>query len=107
MGQLLIYGSVAAGIQLAGSIIHSREYRVIGFIDDDVHLQGNDIDGWRVYRPDEINNLLAGYVMFELWLAIPSASRVRRNEIIDSLRCYPVHVRTLLGMVDLAQGKVQ
>lgn len=44
--------------------------------------------------------------MFELWLAIPSVSRVRRNEIIDSLRGYPVHIRTLPGMVDLAQGKV-
>ena len=44
--------------------------------------------------------------MFVLWLAIPSVSRVRRNEIIDSLRGYPVHIRTLPGMVDLAQGKV-
>jgi FlaA1/EpsC-like NDP-sugar epimerase len=42
----------------------------------------------------------------DILLAIPSMSRQRRNEVIDSLRALPVHIRTLPGMADLASGRV-
>src|SRR5690606_8219071 len=43
----------------------------------------------------------------EVLLAIPSAPRARRNEIIDMLAEYPVQVRTIPGFMDLASGRVQ
>lgn len=42
----------------------------------------------------------------DILLAIPSASRERRNKIIHSLRLLPVHTRTLPGLSDLASGRV-
>ncbi|RYE97085.1 MAG: polysaccharide biosynthesis protein, partial [Oxalobacteraceae bacterium] len=40
-------------------------------------------------------------------LALPSASRQRRNEIIHELRSLSVSVRTLPGLMDLAHGRVE
>ena len=40
-------------------------------------------------------------------LAIPSAGRRRRTEIIDALQSLPVKVQSLPGVMDLARGKVQ
>jgi FlaA1/EpsC-like NDP-sugar epimerase len=42
----------------------------------------------------------------DILLALPSASRERRNQIIESLSPLPVHVRTLPGLADLASGRV-
>ena len=42
----------------------------------------------------------------DILLALPSASRQRRHQIIEGLRSVPVHIRTLPGMADLASGRV-
>jgi FlaA1/EpsC-like NDP-sugar epimerase len=42
----------------------------------------------------------------DILLALPSASRERRKEILDGLRHLPVHIRTLPGLSDLANGRV-
>src|SRR5690606_7692036 len=43
----------------------------------------------------------------EILLAIPSATRGRRREVLETLEPYPLHVRSVPGFMDLASGKVQ
>ena len=38
-------------------------------------------------------------------LAIPSVTRKRRNDILKTITPYPVAVRTLPSLTDLAEGK--
>lgn len=104
--QVLIYGAGSAGRQLAAALVSSNEYRLLGFLDDDDRLHGNTLDGWRVYNPGKITGLIVQLGVTEILLALPSASRQRRNSILESLRDHPVHVRTLPGMADLAAGRV-
>ena len=40
-------------------------------------------------------------------IALPSASRSDRFNIIDKLERYPIVVRTLPGLSEIAQGKVK
>jgi len=40
-------------------------------------------------------------------MAIPSATRARRQEVLRSLQSYSLHVRTIPGLMDLASGKVK
>ena len=54
----------------------------------------------------DIENLISKYKITEVLLALPSVSRVRRNEIINLLEPYPVMVRSLPGVSELAQGKI-
>jgi FlaA1/EpsC-like NDP-sugar epimerase len=42
----------------------------------------------------------------DILLAVPSASRARRTEIMHALRHLDLHVRTLPGLLDMARGSV-
>jgi len=103
---LLIYGAGAAGRQLAAALERAKEYRLVGFIDDDDRLWGNSLDGRVVYKPTELDRLVPELGIANVMLAIPSVSRQRRLQILDALRHLPVHVRTLPGLADLAAGRV-
>ena len=43
----------------------------------------------------------------EVLLAVPTMLSSRRAKIIDFLEPYPVHVRSLPGVAELAKGKVK
>lgn len=105
-GRLLIYGAGAAGAQTASALRSSHQYGLLGFIDDDTSKIGRSVNGVPVYSPSDIPHLIARQGATDILLAVPSASRERRNAILESLRIYPVHVRSLPGMADLASGRV-
>ncbi len=105
-GRLLIYGAGASGVQTAAAIANARQYVLVGFVDDDASKAGRSVNGVTVYAPRQIEGVVARRGVTDILLALPSASRMRRNEIIASLRKLPVHIRTLPGMSDLASGRV-
>jgi len=105
--RVLIYGAGAAGVQLASALNNSSEFNPVGFIDDNKDLQGSRVRGLSVYSVNDIEDLINKYKVDEVLIAIPSASRSDRFSIIDKLERYPVIVRTLPGLTELAQGKVK
>ncbi len=105
--RVLIYGAGSSGRQLAAAITDSRESHVVGFIDDDRSIARTRINGLRVHLSDDLANLVEKERIDDILLALPSASRQRRNEIIQNLRGLPVSVRTLPGLMDLAHGRVE
>jgi len=102
----LVYGAGDAGIQLASALEYSVEYKLVGFIDDSKELQGNQIRGLDVYSVDEINDVINKIKVDEVLVAMPSASRTKRRSVIDKLELFPVVVRILPGVAELAEGKV-
>lgn len=98
--RVLIYGAGVSGRQCAVAITSRREMDVRGFVDDSRELQGASIDGIRVFGPQHLRKLVDRYAIDEILLAIPSASRQRRNEILRSLRDLHVNVRTLPDLMD-------
>ncbi len=102
----LVYGAGDAGIQLVSALAHSSEYNPVGFIDDSKELQGNQIRGLNVYSLDGIKDVISKLKVDEVLVAMPSASRAKRLNIISSLESYPVQVRILPGVAELAEGKV-
>ena len=104
--RVLVYGAGDAGVQLVSALEHSGEYRPVGLIDDSKELQGNQIRGLTVYSIKAIDKVINKLKVDEVLIAMPSASRARRHAIIDTLEPYPVFVRMLPGVSELAQGKV-
>ena len=103
---ILIYGAGSAGRQLAGALSHTSDMRVVGYLDDDPELQGSVIGGIRIWPSQRLPDLVERLAVGEIFLAIPSASRARRNQILHMIRAAGVSVRTLPGLLDLAAGKV-
>jgi FlaA1/EpsC-like NDP-sugar epimerase len=105
-GRLLIFGAGTAGVQTAAALGISGQYELLGFVDDDSGKVGRSINGIRVYSQQDVAGLVAREGVTDILLALPSASRERRNNIIESLHSLPVHIRTLPGLADLASGRV-
>lgn len=104
--KVLIYGAGSAGRQLAVALSDSVLIRPVGFIDDDPSLQRSIIGGLRVWSRLDIGKVAAKHQVKEVFLAIPSADRRRRNEILDILRREGMATRTLPGILDIAHGSV-
>ena len=104
--KVLIYGAGSAGRQLAAAMTHSFEMQVVGFIDDDARLHGSVLSGKRIFNPGKLKELVVSNDISGVLLAIPSASRFRRNQIIAIVREAKLSVQTLPSMSDLAHGKV-
>lgn len=104
---VLVYGAGSAGIQLATALTYSQELNPVAFVDDEVTLSNHQIMGLKVYSSDDLGRLIASMNIEEVLLAMPSSSRKRRNEIINNLEPYPVLVRTVPGVSELAQGKLK
>ena len=105
-GRLLIYGAGEAGAQTALALGVAREYKVCGFVDDDPAKVGRSINGAPIIAPADVGAFVQRHEVGDVLLAIPSLSRERRRAIIASLQQLQVHVRSLPGLKDLAEGKV-
>ncbi|WP_417776487.1 polysaccharide biosynthesis protein [Stutzerimonas xanthomarina] len=105
--KVAVYGAGAAGNQLAAALRLGRGMRPVAFIDDDPNLYNRSIAGLRVYSPKHIQQMIDEMGADEILLAIPSASRARRREVLETLEHYPLHVRSVPGFMDLASGRVK
>ncbi len=104
---VLIYGAGSSGRQLSAAVAHNSAMRVVGFIDDDTSLHGASVDGKMIHPPEEVLSLVQRYSVSDVLLAIPTASRRRKREILEALGPAQVGVRILPGLVDLAAGRIE
>jgi len=103
---VLIYGAGDAGLQLVSALKSSSQYNPVGFIDDAKELQNNQVSGLNIFGIDKIDNLIGKLKVDEILIAMPSVSRAKRRSILNKLEQYPIVVRILPGMSELAQGRV-
>lgn len=102
-----IYGAGEAGRRLVAAAANSHELRPVLFVDDDPKLQGRMVAGIRVSGPAELADLLTDQQIRRVLLAMPSASRHRRRQILESLKSLPVQVQTVPDIGDLITGKAR
>lgn len=105
--KILIYGAGSAGRQLLSSINQLSEFKVLGVIDDDLRLKDSIIFGSRVYHSQDLPNLISKFKINEVFLAMPSISRYRRNQILTNLNIFNIVVRSVPSLLMLYEGKVR
>jgi len=105
--KVAIYGAGAAGNQLVAALRLGRAMRPVAFIDDDSGIANRSISGLRVYTSKHIQQMINETGADEILLAMPSASRGRRRQILEELERFPLHVRSIPGFMDLASGRVK
>lgn len=104
--RVLVYGAGRAGQQLALSLRHESQVHLVGFVDDDLRLDGQRLDGVSVFGANRLKEVLEDTEVDEVLLAIPSASRARRREIIETLQNEEVYVRSLPNLTNIIEGTV-
>lgn len=103
---VVIYGAGSAGVQLASALAHGREFRPVAFIDDDELLHKQKVNGLRIYPSDSLSYLIDRHKVSDVLLAIPSATRARKGEIIKSIEPFAVHIMSIPSLADIALGKI-
>ncbi|MDX2322621.1 MAG: nucleoside-diphosphate sugar epimerase/dehydratase [Moritella sp.] len=101
---VIIYGAGVSGRQLFTSLMQSHEYYPCAFVDDDKSLYGSSIQGVHVYAPSILAKLVEQKEVKKVLLALPSASRSRRQEVLRTLEPLALQVMTIPGMADLVSG---
>ncbi|MDT3719472.1 nucleoside-diphosphate sugar epimerase/dehydratase [Pseudomonas oryzihabitans] len=107
MPKVAIWGAGQTGNQLAYALRVGRGFEPIAFIDDDRALANRVIAGLKVYSRKHVQQMLDETGAQEILLAIPSASRSSRGEILAYLERFPVHVRSVPSFLDLTSGRVK
>ncbi|MEP0189412.1 MAG: nucleoside-diphosphate sugar epimerase/dehydratase [Erythrobacter sp.] len=104
--RVLIYGSGRSGQQLARSMRNDPQFHLIGYLDDDGRLYGQQLDGLPVFNPQDTGDVVEQRRVTDILFAIPSASRSRRRKILQSLERFNVVVQTLPSLSDMVEGNV-
>jgi len=105
--RVIIYGAGTVGIQLLRALNETGTYETVAFIDADPSLTGQVVHGVKVVRPEKIGKLIAKENVEEVLLATPSALRSERRAAIRALEAYPVTVKTLPALEEIASGNVE
>jgi FlaA1/EpsC-like NDP-sugar epimerase len=79
----------------------------VAIIDDKSGLHGKRVHGLEVFSPKRLEELIESTGATGVLLAVPSASRHRRRQILERLSNYSVHVRTIPEVSDLISGKAR
>ena len=104
---VIIYGAGPIGIQLLRALNETGSYRTVAFIDANPSLSGQMVHGVKVARPEKIGKIIADENVKEVLLATPSALRGERRVALKALESFPVVVKTLPALEDIASGHVE
>jgi len=104
---IVVYGAGDSGRQLAATLTGQSGSYVLGFIDDDANLHGRDVGGLRVYSPSNLPELVNDFGVQEVVLSMATLEPTRRQAIYSELSRYPLKVRTLPSLREIASGKYQ
>lgn len=102
--RVAIYGAGRSGTQLLYALKAGREYLPVAFFDDNRAIQQTELAGLRVHSPADLPGFLLAGDIDEILLAMPSAGRARRAEIIDRLEGLNCKVRLVPSMSELVNG---
>ena len=105
--KVMIYGAGEAGLMLLSTLNESGHYNVVGFFDDDKSLWSMKISGNKVHRFDQLDQLIKENGVQEVFISIPSLSRLQKRNIINKLEPFPVKVSILPDLADIARGRIQ
>lgn len=104
---VLVMGAGTAAVGLSKELQRSREWRLVGFLDDDPVKQGCLLNGVKVLGPlDSLQHWAGRLSVAQVIVAMPSVTHQLRKRAIDIADQAGVKVLTVPAFDDLLSGKV-
>lgn len=107
--RILIVGAGEAGVMTARELIGAPDLNKVpvGFLDDDINKLGKRISGIPILGDlASAESVVADMEIDEIVVAMPSVSNKKRSEILESLKGLGTELRTLPGIYEIIDGKV-
>ena len=105
--RVVIYGAGDAGAQLAMALASGRKFLLLAYADEKRWLQGSIMNGVPVIAPEVLYEFVRRYRVERILLAVPSASRRRKAEILRQLEHLNVHIQSVPGLDDVVSGRAR
>lgn len=105
--RVVIYGAGGAGVQLATGLTRSGRYHPVAFIDDNGAMHRRTINGLEVFGLHSLSHLVRDEGVTAVFLALPSQSRRRRQEILKALEPFSLLVQTVPDYGDILAGNAR
>ncbi|MEO1280559.1 MAG: nucleoside-diphosphate sugar epimerase/dehydratase [Pseudomonadota bacterium] len=103
---VLIYGAGAEGVALAQALARTPERELVAFVDAEPSMWRQYVNGKKVYRPDQLEEIIRRFEVKEVLLAMFEVRRRQRREIMNAVEGLPVIVKVLPGLEEIASGQV-
>jgi FlaA1/EpsC-like NDP-sugar epimerase len=105
---ILILGAGEAGARLAKELAHSRQWRIVGLLDDDPSMQGRLLRNISVLGPiSELPHWTRRFGVRTVILALPSAAHAVRRRVAELCAAAGVEALTVPSYDDLISGRSQ
>ena len=101
---VLIYGAGKAGRKLLANLEDSDKYNTVGFLDDNQDLHKRNINGIRIYSPDQLTNLLSDLNIQSVLLALPNVNFEERYNVVNKLAKYKINIKTIPKIDEILSG---
>lgn len=104
---VLVLGAGDAAVGLSKELARSRDWRLVGFLDDDPSKQGLLLNGVRVLGAlESLPQWAAKLSVRQVIIAMPSASHKARKRALDLANAAEVKILTVPSFDDLLSGRV-
>lgn len=104
---VVIYGAGGAGVQAASALINAGTYLPVAFVDDDPARGGELLQGLPVLNRQGLARLIKRRDIHAVLLAMPSAARSQRMEVVRFLEPFSIKVKTIPALPDIITGKAR
>lgn len=102
--RVAIFGAGAAGIGLHAALVSARSSDVVAYFDDNPAYFGRRIRGVPVHDPADLETVIGSLDVRIVLLALPSAGRRRRRELVERLARVDVQVLTIPTLAEISDG---
>jgi FlaA1/EpsC-like NDP-sugar epimerase len=104
---IIVYGIGSAGMELSNALQLSNVFSHVAYIDEKEKKDGRYINGIPVFSPNKLDFLIKKFSISEIFLAMPTISRKKKNQITEELSKLNIKVRNMPSFSDIAEGKVK
>ncbi|MBM3368198.1 MAG: hypothetical protein FJY43_07970 [Betaproteobacteria bacterium] len=105
---VLVLGAGDAAVLLLKELAGSRQWRVLGLLDDDPRKQGGEIERVKVLGPvDRVAQIAERHGVTQAIIAMPGATHEVRKRAVDFATAAGLAVMTVPALSDIIAGKVR
>ena len=105
--RVVIYGAGEAGAQLSMALSSGRQFALLAYADEKRALQGTLMNGVPVIKPEDLAEFVKRARVERILLAVPSASRRRKAEILRRLESLNIHIQSVPDLHDVVTGRAR
>jgi FlaA1/EpsC-like NDP-sugar epimerase len=104
---VLVLGAGSAAAGLVRELAMSRQWRVVGMLDDDVKKHGASVGGVKIYGGIErVGEMSQALGVSQAVIAMPSATHQQRKRALDLCANANLAVMTVPALSDIVSGRV-